>query len=211
MASVTGERTNEQWVEGLRGGSPEEAVVGDLREFLVRGLRSALRGRSDVGESDLEDFAQDATMRVVDKLDQFRGQSKFTTWAMVIGVNVAYAAMRRKSWGDRTMSDLGITTSDPVVGTGSIRGGEALSGMVRDDVVEMMRRAIETRLSGRQRALLLAELAGMPQERILEELDTNPNAMYKLYHDARKSLRRVLEEEGLTPQDVIEALEGASE
>ncbi|MHC4976451.1 MAG: RNA polymerase sigma factor [Planctomycetota bacterium] len=210
--AVKGElRTNEEWVEGLCGETPDEAVVADLREFLVRGLRAALRVRADVGESDIEDFAQEATMRVVEKLDQFRGQSRFTTWAMVIGVNVAYAAMRKRSWGDRTMSDLGITASDPVVGDGVAGGGVALSRMVRGEVIALMRRVIETRLSGRQRAALLAELSGMPQEKILEELGTNLNAMYKLYHDARKSLRGALLEEGLTPEDVMEALHGASE
>jgi DNA-directed RNA polymerase specialized sigma24 family protein len=34
-------------------------------------------------------------------------------------------------------------------------------------------------------------------------MDMNPNAVYKLLHDARLRLKRRLEEEGLTPADVI--------
>jgi len=38
-------------------------------------------------------------------------------------------------------------------------------------------------------------------------MDMNPNAVYKLLHDARLRLKRRLEEEGLTASEVISVFE----
>ena len=51
-------------------------------------------------------------------------------------------------------------------------------------------------------AAILGELAGMPCARLAEELGTNPNALYKLHHDARKRLRQALLDRGFGEEDV---------
>ena len=79
------ERTNQEWVAELRGPGREDALA-DLRSFLVRGLRYGLADRSSVTEVDLEDFAQDALLKVLAGLDSFRGESRFTTWAHKIAI-----------------------------------------------------------------------------------------------------------------------------
>jgi RNA polymerase sigma-70 factor (ECF subfamily) len=50
-----------------------------------------------------------------------------------------------------------------------------------------------------------AELGGMPLPQIADKLGSNTNAIYKLLHDARKTLRRGLEASGFTVDDVHEA------
>jgi RNA polymerase sigma-70 factor (ECF subfamily) len=37
-------------------------------------------------------------------------------------------------------------------------------------------------------------------------METNRNALYKMLHDARKKLKKRIEAEGLSPQEVLEAL-----
>ena len=86
-------RTNEAWLAALRGGPDYEAALADLRRLLVRGLRYALSSRiRDNLDAAVEDFAQDALLKILQKLDTFRGQSQFTTWANKVAVRVALSA-----------------------------------------------------------------------------------------------------------------------
>ena len=75
----------------------------------------------------------------------------------------------------------------------------------RTVIMAEFRRYIDEELSERQRRALLAAMGGMPLEAVADRMDTNRNALYKLLHDARKRLRRRMEAEGLSPQDVLGA------
>ena len=88
------ERTNQEWLAALRGPGRDEALA-DLRALLVRGLGYALAGHPNVDDSALEDFAQDALLKILAGLDSFRGESRFTTWAQKIAVRVALTELRR--------------------------------------------------------------------------------------------------------------------
>jgi hypothetical protein len=83
------DRTNQEWLDDLRGPDRDEAVA-DLRASLGRGLGYSLANHSDVDDVLIEDFAQDALLRILDNLDTFRGESRFTTWAQKIAVRVAF-------------------------------------------------------------------------------------------------------------------------
>ncbi len=74
----------EQWLAALRGPERDEALV-DLRAVLVRGLRVALGASSDdLPEAAIEDFTQEALVKILHSLASFRGESRFTTWAQRI-------------------------------------------------------------------------------------------------------------------------------
>src|SRR5215211_2499723 len=96
---LMGERNNDQWLADLRGPGKETALA-DLRGLLLRGLRAALHGRAGGVEPSVEDFVQEALLRILDNLDSFRGESRFTVWAQKICVRTAFAEMRRSSWRD---------------------------------------------------------------------------------------------------------------
>src|SRR5256885_8556496 len=109
------ERSNAQWIEDLAGDpATREHAISDLRERLKRGIYYYLsRERSDL--SDLapdeitqmaEDFAQDATLRVLANLDSFRGDSRFTTWATKVAVRIAISEMRRARYKDFSLDAL---------------------------------------------------------------------------------------------------------
>ena len=98
-------RTNEQWLAELQGPNPDEALA-DLYELLVRGLRAALGGRADGVDANIGDFAQEALIKIVSNLDSFRGESRFTTWAKKIAINVALTELKRRRWRDVSLQDL---------------------------------------------------------------------------------------------------------
>ena len=177
LQPVSPSRTNEEWIEQLRAADSD--AIQTLRDRLRGGLRSALSRRQGTGEEDLEDLTQDAVMKVLDRMDSFRGDSRFETWAMSVAIRQSFTTLRRRHWGDVSLDSLEIPPRE------SSKVDEPDAQAERSDLLQALRTAIDTRLTDRQRTLILAELAGMPSAKIVEELGTNPNAMYKLHHDAR--------------------------
>ena len=193
------------WVAALDAGDERQAAaLLALRDVLLKGLRKAFQQRTDVSEAQLEDFAQEALVRTLERRGQFLGNSRFTTWAYVIAVNVAYAELRRKRWKDISLDAL---TSE------STHLGEALSHSYVDTeqhteqrrVIAVLHRAIDESLTERQRTAILGRLKGLPIAQIVSSLGITPNAMYKLFHDARLALKGRLLAEGISPDRVREA------
>jgi RNA polymerase sigma-70 factor (ECF subfamily) len=206
-----------EWLAGLKAGPPEGDVrIGELRRFLIAALHSALSGNAAAGDAFIEDMAQDATLRILEKIDSFEGRSRFTTWATTIAVRLAYTELRRARWRDVSLDqflEAGVDGAalDFRVNLESSTPAENQEAQAqRASVVGALRRVMQTDLSERQRAALTAELSGMASVAVAEKLGTNANALYKLLHDARKKLRVALEREGITLEDVRSCLLAAS-
>jgi RNA polymerase sigma-70 factor, ECF subfamily len=204
------DRTNEQWLVDLTGASEAQAsALEDLRQRLQRGIYYYLsRERSDLAHLSnqeitqmAEDLAQDATLRVIENLDSFRGDSRFLTWATKIAVRVAISDLRRSRYKDFSLDDL---TADgellPVAAnpTASTPLPNPESAAERSDVMIKIDKALKDVLTERQyQALVAVALQGVPLEIVAERMGTNRNALYKLLHDARTKLRNALEAQGL--------------
>jgi RNA polymerase sigma-70 factor (ECF subfamily) len=200
------ERSNQEWLAELRGPERDEALA-DLRAFLVRGLRYALASRSDVGDAIIEDFVQDALLKILGALDTFRGESRFTTWAQKIAVRVAYTELRRRRWQDVSLD--GIVEAhdlDFVPDMMVDRSAGPDRQTTQRIFLETLRRLIATELTDKQRqALVATQIHGMPLEEVARRMGSNRNALYKLLHDARQRLKRKMEAEGLSTEDVLAA------
>jgi RNA polymerase sigma-70 factor (ECF subfamily) len=190
-------RSNEQWLDELHAeGQVGEAARQELRTLLVAGLARAFGGHALV---EVEDFAQEAMLRVLQRLDSFRGDSHFTTWAMSTAARVAWSELRRARWKDVSFEALvaiggeeEMKLESPDDGDRAVARGRALA--VLEDAIH--------RLTERQRTVIAAELRGMPQDEIGRRLGITRNAVYKLGHDARRALLRILVAEGFTAEDI---------
>ncbi len=211
------ERSNEQWLADLQGTSEaQSAALEDLRRRLQRGIFYYLsRERSDLTHLSTqelnqmaEDLAQDATLRVMENLSSFRGDSRFTTWATKIAVRVAISDLRRARYKDFSLDDL---TADgetlPAGATNGITGTPIIgpeSKTERADVLQKINQAMDEALTERQhKALVAVALQDVPLDQLAEEMGTNRNALYKLLHDARRKLRSHLESQGLSTQYML--------
>ncbi len=195
-------RDNSTWLEDLRGAPDRQArALGDLRRLLILGVRTGLKAGASLDDTFYEDVAQEALVRVLDHLDSFQGRSRFTTWALSIGVRVALTELRRRRWKDVSLESM--------VEGGFFRPQEACDPEATPDreaaqheILLRLRQLIDEELTERQRTCLLAELKGMPQEEIARRLGSNRNAIYKLGHDLRKKLKQGLEREGVSAEDI---------
>jgi RNA polymerase sigma-70 factor, ECF subfamily len=200
------ERTNEQWLAELRGSNPEQALA-DLYDLLVRGLRAAFGSYGGGVEATFGDFAQEALIKITGNLDSFRGESRFTTWAQKIAMNVALTELKRRLWRDVSLQDLFARREVADRGPADTQlTPEQLT--LQNILLEELRRIVDEELTDRQREAVVAViLEEMPISEVARRMGTNQNALYKLLHDARRKLKRRMELAGLSPQDVLAAFE----
>ncbi|MCP4198230.1 MAG: sigma-70 family RNA polymerase sigma factor [Proteobacteria bacterium] len=208
---MTSERSNEDWLNDLNAdGMQRDAAIQDLLTWLERRLFFYLRDRSDLNrlnEDEIQqmaaDFAQESVLIILKKSDQFQGRSKFTTWATKIAVHQALGELRRARWRDVSLDELTADGSfEPQFLSNDQTTPEitTLQNSVMSAVMEVM----EQELSDRQRQALTARLVvGIPIDILAEQMNTNPNALYKLIHDARKRLKARMIERGISPEDVL--------
>ena len=200
------ERSNEQWLAELRGPERDRALA-DLRAVLVRGLRVALAGRVRQGLNEAaEDFAQEALIKIMGNLDTFRGESRFTTWAQKIAVMTASTELRRKRWRDVSLQEVldryGTHSGESDRLADEQPTPEQLT--MRSTMVATVRRFVDEELTDKQREAIVAVMfEGMPLEEAARRMGTNRNALYKLMHDARRRLKKRMEAEDLSAQDVL--------
>ena len=190
------------WLTALRSGGPDhEAAVARLHELLLRAARYELGRRraalSHVRGEELEDIAtqaaDDALMAVLRKLDDFRGASRFTTWAYKFALLEAGVRLRRRAWQDREV------VLEPEVWPAFADGGASPQReLEQSELLEALRDAVANALTPHQRQVFAAlALNGVPIDVLAERLDTTRGALYKTLHDARRKLRAELERKGM--------------
>jgi RNA polymerase sigma-70 factor, ECF subfamily len=184
----------EEWHLDLHAqGARRDEAVAHLHGLLLRAARfEVFRRRGSVPQLSAveldelaEEAADDAAISVLRRLDDFRGESSFRTWAYKFALLEASVKVRRRAWRDREV------TLEP-------EHWESLAhaGPGPDDDAEnaawlaAVRDGIRTALTPRQRQVLVAAvLEGVPIDVLADRLGSNRNALYKVLHDARRRLR----------------------
>jgi RNA polymerase sigma factor (sigma-70 family) len=204
VANPQVDRENARWVHALATAGPgRDAACSELYPLLVRIGRAEARRRAPLLRLDgpeLEDIAHqaaaDALMAICDRLDRFRGEARFTTWASKFVIFNVATKMNRHFWRrhevpydqedwSRLASRFDSSPEDEV--------------QVRDFAAAVSS-AVHESLSDRQRLVFVATvLNGMPIDVLAHELGSTRNALYKVLFDARKKLRAALEAGGYLP------------
>lgn len=214
MSVETKQRTNQDWLQSLRQQNPD--ALGELRRILVRGLQAALASKVNGDlEALSEDFAQEALLKILNSLDTFRGESRFTTWAQKIAVHIALSELRRRRWRDVPLQTFTQNSDGEELTPAILTDPEPLPEQIaaRNDLFQTVEDLIFEDLTERQRTALLAVVndgEGSLRE-LAKRLRTNPNALYKLIHDARQRMRQRLEEKtGMSAQEMLTIFERGS-
>ena len=198
---------SDAWLSALSTTGAEcDAAVRRLHELLVRAARFEVSRRraplSHVRGQELEDIAvqaaDDALVAVLAKLDDFRGASRFTTWAYKFALLEAGVRLRRRAWQEREVVlepeawPLMADASDSPQGQAETR-----------ELLEALRHSIDGCLTEHQREVLVAiALNGVPIDVLAERLATTRGALDKTLHDARRKLRCELARKGFTLESI---------
>jgi RNA polymerase sigma-70 factor, ECF subfamily len=101
---------DQAWLDALRArGETRERAVAELHALLLRAARFEIHRRRvslpHLRGDELDDIAlqsaDDALLAVLAKLDGYRGESRFTTWAYKFALLEAAVALRRRAWQGR--------------------------------------------------------------------------------------------------------------
>ena len=198
-----------EWLRCLREEDVErDEAVARLHALLLRAARFEVARRRPtlphLRGGDLDDIAtqaaDDALMGVLRRLDDFRGTSRFTTWAYKFALYEAAVKLRKRSWQGRE-----VPLEPEGWGLFSSAGLEPDAEAEQSELVATLQEAIEEVLTPHQRRVLVAlALNGVPIDVLAERLNTNRNALYKTLHDARQKLRKHLQERGLALDNWLE-------
>jgi RNA polymerase sigma-70 factor (ECF subfamily) len=195
-----------EWLRQLGSTGPQrEAAAARLHDLLVRIARGEARRRAprlQISGPELDDLAYqaaaDALIAITGKIGQFRGDSRFTTWAYKFVILEVSAKIGRHFWRhppvpldaedwDRLPDRFGC---DPA------REAEWR------DLLAALRRAVNEELTPRQRQVFVAiVLDDIPLDALVLQLASNRNAIYKVLFDARRKLRAVLDANGYLHAD----------
>jgi RNA polymerase sigma-70 factor, ECF subfamily len=197
------------WLRSLRAdGRTYDEAVERLHALLLRAARfEVARRRPTVPHlrgNDLDDIANhaadDALVSVLARLDDFRGASRFTTWVYKFALLEAAVKVRKRSWQGRE-----IPLEPETWGLFSSTGLEPDEAVAQSELLTTLQGAIADALTPHQRRVLVAiALNGIPIDVLAERLDTTRGALYKTLHDARRKLRRHLDERGLSSDALLE-------
>jgi RNA polymerase sigma-70 factor (ECF subfamily) len=191
-----------EWLRSLRAsGAERDDAVARLHALLLRAARFELARRRPtmphLRGGDVDDLANqaadDALIGVLRRLDDFRGHSRFSTWAYKFALYEAAVKLRKRSWQGR---EVPLDSAGWSLFADASRRPEAEAE--QGELLHALKAAIESVLTPHQRSVLVAlALNGVPIDVLAERLNTNRGALYKTLHDARRKLREHLTQRGL--------------
>lgn len=182
-----------------------ERGVAELHSMLVRVARAEVHRRAPrlaISGPEADDLAHhaaaDAVLAVLAKLDTFRGESRFTTWAYRFVILEVSSKIGRHFWQHPTVA----MDSERWERLPDRFGIDPSDNAQARDLIDALRRAIEQDLTPHQRRVFVAiVLDAVPVEAVALELRSNRNAIYKTMFDARGKLRAALAANGYLRDD----------
>jgi RNA polymerase sigma-70 factor, ECF subfamily len=192
-----------EWSRSLRaGGRTGEEAIARLHALLLRAARFEVARRQPLLQQlrgyEFDDIAfeaaDDALVSVLRRLDDFRGESRFSTWAYKFAVLEAAVKLRKRAWQARELP-VEADAWSLFANVDLDAGGQA----EQRELLSTLQTAIAETLTPHQRRVLVAlALNGVPIDVLAERLETTRGALYKTVHDARNKLRRHFGERALT-------------
>jgi RNA polymerase sigma-70 factor (ECF subfamily) len=197
-----------EWLRALRADDGRDEAIVRLHALLLRGARFEIARRrpslphlrgNELDEIALE-AADDASMSVLRRLDDFRGASRFTTWAYKFALLEAAVKLRKRAWQGR---EIPLEPESWDIHPSRTLGPAAATE--QSELLAAVSAAIAEALTPHQRNVLVAlALNGVPIDVLADRLNSNRGALYKTLHDARRKLRTHLLARGFALNDWLE-------
>jgi RNA polymerase sigma-70 factor (ECF subfamily) len=201
-ASRTLDNDSAAWVEALGPRSAgREGALDRLHSLLLRAARAEMSRRAPragLGGPEVDDLANqcadDAVVSILRRLPEFRGDSRFTTWAYKFVVLEVSSKLGRHFWTTRADVALDVEQWERLPARMGLTPESALEA---GDLLGALHKIVETTLTARQRDIFVALVVdGVPLDALALRLATDRNTIYKVMFDARRKIRAALVTKG---------------
>lgn len=192
---------NAAWMSGLgRGDAAGDRTRRKLYDFLLQAASVEARWRSPylvLNGPELDDLAHqaaaDAMITIVDKLETFRGDCRFTTWAYRFAALTVGSKIRRHPWHRQNRP----FHAEDWLDSPAWSGDQPEVDLEAREMQSIVQRAVMQDLTPYQRTVLIASIVEeISADELATRLGSNRNAIYKVLFDARQKIRRALRAEG---------------
>jgi RNA polymerase sigma-70 factor (ECF subfamily) len=198
----------EDWVGALSAdGAERDHAAARLHEMLLRVARAEVLRRSGqlrVSGPELDDLAHqaaaDAVVAIIAKIGEFRGESRFTTWAYKFVIFEVSGKIGRHFWRQPAVP-LGAGDWDLLpdrLGLDPARESEWR------DLVHALRRAVEEDLTEHERRIFTAiVMDAVPLDALAAGLGSSRNAIHEAMVHAQRKLRASLVAQGYLHENPV--------
>ena len=162
-----------------------EVLMRRYNQSLYRAVRSYLKE-----EADVEDAMQEAYLKSFQKLDQFRGDSAFSTWLIRIGVNEALQRIRKMKREEKPVE--GIFETTDVNNLFPIYNMNPEKKAIQAETRLMLETAIDELPQKYRTVYILKEVEGMKNPAIAIALNISESNVKVRIHRAKKLLKEQL-------------------
>ena len=182
-----------EWLRALADTGPRrEAALARLHGMLVRVARGEVARRwprLPVTGPEQEDLAcqvaDDALLAITGRIGQFRGESRFTTWAYKLVIFEVSAKIGRRG-RRRPAMPLKDEDWERLPDRFGFEPGQEAE---RQDLLAVLRRAVNEELTPVQREVFVAiALDDVPLDAVAAEFACSRDVIYKMLFDARRKL-----------------------
>ena len=197
------------WLRRLiAGGGEQQSAERELHARLVRIALAEVSRRSastPVTGPELDDLAHqaagDAMLAILAKLGEFRGESRFTTWAYRFVILEVSSKLGRHYWRNPPVAlDTGQWERLP-----DRLGIDPAWNVEAAGILAEVRRVVEDELTSHQRRIFVAIVVdGIPLDAVAAKVGLERNAIYKVTFDARRKIRRALVAKGYLEEPGLE-------
>jgi RNA polymerase sigma-70 factor (ECF subfamily) len=143
-------------------------------------------------DTDAEDVTQDVLLQVLRKLPSFRGDSAFTTWLHRITINAVLSHRRRQAIRQEHGLCNSLETHQGEEPCSADRADRPDDRLLSSESRQLIDRAINNLPPAYRQVFLLADIEGLANAAIAEQLNMSLAAVKSRLHRARAMLREEL-------------------
>ena len=171
---------NQLFVEHLKNGERHavEQLVLSHRDSVYRTCLAYVQNQADA-----EDLTQEVFIKVLEKIDQYRGKSKLSSWIIRITINLALNYLRDNK---KRMNQLDIAEIQLPIQENSAEKNRLIKKMVRKAVHKLPEK--------QRRVFILSSYLDLSYNDIAEVTGYSISSIESLLFRARRKLRELLQE-----------------
>ena len=171
---------NQLIIENLKNGKKQaiEQLVLSYRDTVYRTCLAYVQNRADA-----EDLTQEVFIKVIQKIDQFQGKSKLSSWIIRIAINLALNHLRdnKKRLNQLDVSDIQLSF-------------DYKSSEDKRLVRQMVRKALYRLPEKQRRVFVLSYYLDLSYHDIMEVTGYSLSSVESLLFRARRKLRELLQD-----------------